>query len=56
MVVEMQVLALDVRDLPAFAAEQQDREMDRQAVVAVFDDGFLFFWASSAAPVLLALE
>lgn len=49
MVVEMQMLALDIGDLPAFAAEQQDREMDRQAIVAVLNDGFLFLGIFSSS-------
>lgn len=47
----MEVLTFDIGDLPAFTAEQQHREMDRQAVVAVLDDGLLFSGAYPGSPL-----
>lgn len=49
----MEVLTFDIGDLPAFTAEQQHREMDRQAVVAVLDDGLLFLGISGVSSRIL---
>ncbi|MNE40724.1 hypothetical protein D3C80_1347620 [compost metagenome] len=51
MVMKMQMLRFDVGDSPAVPAQQQDWKLNRQAVVAVLDDGLLFSGHIRKAPV-----
>jgi hypothetical protein len=43
MIMEMKVLTLHIRDFPALPAEQQNRKVYGQAVMAVFNDRFFRF-------------
>ena len=43
-IVEVQVLAWNVRDLPVFAGQEKDRKVRGQIVAAVLGDIILGFW------------